>query len=330
MLIITKATLAIMIGFIMALIAGFTLIPLLKKLNFRQNVSKTVGKRHLIKEGTPTIGGIIFIIPTILALVLLYFRGSIGISSNLIILIMVFLSYAALGFVDDFLIIKYKNNKGLSILTKLIVQTLIALVFYYIFIKNGGESTLEITSLGLTIPMGPFFGIFILFLLVGTANAVNLTDGLDGLAGGLSAIAFFAFGLIAWNTRWMEGNMEIAIFCFVLIGALLGFLIFNSHPARVFMGDTGSMALGAALATIAILTRHELSLALVGGVFVIEALSTIIQIIAIRKFDKKVFKMAPLHHHFEQLGWSETDIVKLFWTVGLLLAMLAITYGVWM
>lgn len=330
MLIITKATLAIMIGFIMALIAGFTLIPLLKKLNFRQNVSKTVGKRHLIKEGTPTIGGIIFIIPTILALILLYLRGSIDISSNLIILVMVFLSYAALGFVDDFLIIKYKNNKGLSILTKLIVQTLIALVFYYIFIKNGGESTLEITSLGLTIPMGPFFGIFILFLLVGTANAVNLTDGLDGLAGGLSAIAFFAFGLIAWNTRWMEGNMEIAIFCFVLIGALLGFLIFNSHPARVFMGDTGSMSLGAALATIAILTRHELSLALVGGVFVIEALSTIIQIIAIRKFDKKVFKMAPLHHHFEQLGWSETDIVKLFWTVGLLLAMLAITYGVWM
>lgn len=330
MLIITKATLAIMIGFILSLISGFIFIPFLKKLNFRQNVSKTIGHRHLIKEGTPTIGGIIFIIPTILALLFLYFRDSIGISSNLIILVIVFLSYAALGFVDDYLKIKYKNNKGLSILTKLIVQTLIALVFYYIFIKNGGESTLVITSLGITIPMGPFFGIFILFLLVGTANAVNITDGLDGLAGGLSAIAIFAFGLISWNTRWMEGNMEVAIFCFVLIGAILGFLIFNSHPARVFMGDTGSMALGAALATIAILTRHELSLALVGGVFVVEALSALIQIISIRKFNKKVFKMAPLHHHFEQLGWSETDIVKMFWTVGLLLAMLAITYGVWM
>ncbi len=330
MLIITKATLAIMIGFILSLICGFIFIPLLKKFNIRQNVSKTIGKRHLVKEGTPTIGGIIFIIPTLITLLILYFRNSIGISSNLIIVIIVFLAYALLGFIDDFLKIKMHNNKGLSICAKLIIQTLIASIFFFIFMKHGGSSTIEISFLNLSIPLGPFFGLFILIVLVGTTNAVNITDGLDGLAGGLCAIALFAFGLIAWNTKWMEGNMEVAIFCFVLIGAVIGFLMFNTHPARVFMGDTGSMALGAAIATIAIITRHEVSLILIGGVFVIEALSSIIQIIAIRKFHRKVFKMAPIHHHFEQLGWAEVDIVKAFWVVGFLLAMIAITYGVWL
>ena len=167
-------------------------------------------------------------------------------------------------------------------------------------------------------------------MLVGTSNAVNITDGLDGLAGGLSVIAFLAYGIISWNTTWMEGNESLGIFCFVLVGSLLGFLVFNSHPAKVFMGDTGSLALGGALAAIAILTKHELSLAIVGGVFVIETLSSMIQMIAIIKFKKKIFKMAPLHHHFEQIGWKEQDIVKVFYVVGLILAMIAIAYGVWL
>ena len=162
------------------------------------------------------------------------------------------------------------------------------------------------------------------------ANAVNISDGLDGLCGGLSAIAFLAYGIIAWNCGWLEGYQEIAIFSFILVGALIGFLMYNSHPAKVFMGDLGSLSLGGALATIAILTRHELSLFLIGGVFIIEAASSLIQIIAIRKFNKKIFKKAPLHHHFEELNWEETDIVKLFWTVGLIFAMIAITYGVWL
>ena len=207
---------------------------------------------------------------------------------------------------------------------------LIALIFFYIFMSNGGKSDLVITSLGINIPLGWTFGLFILFLLVGTSNAVNITDGLDGLAGGLSAIAFFAFGIIAWNTGWLVGYQEIAIFSFVLAGSLLGFLVFNAHPAKVFMGDLGSLSLGAALATIAILTRHELSLALIGGIFVIETLSSLIQIIAIRKFNKKVFKRAPLHHHFEVVGLNEQDIVRYFWVAGLILAMAAITYGVWL
>ena len=330
MLILAKAAMAMMLGFVLAIIVGIILIPLLKSLKMRQRVSLKIGERHLKKDGTPTMGGLIFIIPTILSIFLLYLRGSIEISHNLMIVIFVFLAYAALGFVDDYTKIKYKNNKGLSITFKLLIQTIIALVFFYIFIKNGGDPTVEISSLGIKIDLNWTYGLFILFLLVGTSNAVNITDGLDGLAGGLSLIAFLAYGLIAWNTGWLEGYQEIAIFSFILVGSLFGFLLYNTHPAKIFMGDLGSMALGGALATIAILTRHELSLAVVGGVFVVETLSSLIQIIAIRKFHRKIFKMAPLHHHFEQLGWAERDIVKLFWVVGLLLAMVMITYGIWL
>ena len=330
MLILAKAAMALMLGFVLSIITGVILIPLLRKLHFGQSVSLTLGERHLKKNGTPTIGGLIFIIPTIISLLLLWFRGSIEMTSNLMIVLFVFFSYALLGLADDLLKIVFKNNKGLSIMFKLLMQTVIALVFFYIFIRNGGVPEIRISAINLYIYMGWTYGLFILFLLVGSSNAVNITDGLDGLAGGLSAIAFLAYGLIAWNTTWLAGYQEIAIFCFVLIGALLGFLVFNTHPAKVFMGDTGSLALGGSLAAIAILTRHELSLAVVGGVFVIETLSSLIQIIAIRKFHKKIFKMAPLHHHFEKLGWEENDIVKMFWIVGLILAMLMITYNVWL
>lgn len=330
MLILAKSILGLMLGFVLALIAGFILIPLLKKLHIGQSVSHLINARHLKKDGTPTIGGLIFIIPTILIMLLLYFRKSVDLSPNLIILMFVFLSYGLLGFVDDFLKVRYHNNKGLPTLVKLALQTVIAIVFYIIFKNNGGESTLVITSLGLNINLGWAYGLFILLVLVGTTNAVNITDGLDGLAGGLSALAFMAYGVIAWGTTWLSGYQDIAIFSFVLVGSLIGFLFFNAYPAKVFMGDTGSLALGAALATIAILTRHEMSLILIGGVFVIETLSSLIQIIAIRKFHTKVFKKAPLHHHFEELGWAETDIVRIFWTAGFLLSMIGIIYGVWL
>ena len=330
MLILAKAAMALMLGFVLSIITGVILIPLLRKLHFGQSVSLTRGERHLKKNGTPTIGGLIFIIPTIVSLLLLWFRGSIEMTSNLMIVLFVFISYALLGLADDLLKIVFKNNKGLSIMFKLLMQTIIALVFFYIFIRNGGDPEIRISAINLYIYMGWTYGLFILFLLVGSSNAVNITDGLDGLAGGLSAIAFLAYGLIAWNTTWLVGYQEIAIFFFFLIGSLLGFLVFNTHPAKVFMGDTGSLALGGSLAAIAILTRHELSLAVVGGVFVIETLSSLIQIISIRKFHKKIFKMAPLHHHFEKLGWEENDIVKMFWIIGLILAMLMITYNVWL
>ena len=330
MLILAKSVLGLMLGFVLSLVAAVILIPLLKKLHVGQSVSKLINERHLKKDGTPTIGGLIFIIPTILIMLILYLRGSIEFNSNLIILIFVFLSYGALGFIDDFLKVKYHNNNGLSIGVKFLLQTVIAVIFYIIYRNNGGDSNLVISSLGINVSLGWAFGLFILLVLVGTTNAVNISDGLDGLAGGLSVVAIMAYGVIAWGSKWISGYQEIAIFAFVLCGAILGFLVFNTHPAKVFMGDTGYLALGGALATIAILTKHELSLLLIGGVFVVETLSSAIQIIAIRKFHKKVFLKAPLHHHFEELGWEETDIVKLFWVVGLFLAMIGIIYGVWL
>lgn len=330
MLILAKSVLGLMLGFVLSLVAAVILIPLLKKLHVGQSVSKLINERHLKKDGTPTIGGLIFIIPTILIMLILYLRGSIEFNSNLIILIFVFLAYGALGFIDDFLKVKYHNNNGLSIGVKFLLQTVIAVIFYIIYRNNGGDSNLVISSLGINVSLGWAFGLFILLVLVGTTNAVNISDGLDGLAGGLSVVAIMAYGVIAWGSKWISGYQEIAIFAFVLCGAILGFLVFNTHPAKVFMGDTGSLALGGALATIAILTKHELSLLLIGGVFVVETLSSAIQIIAIRKFHKKVFLKAPLHHHFEELGWEETDIVKLFWVVGLFLAMIGIIYGVWL
>lgn len=329
MLVLAKAAMAMMLGFILSIVAGLILIPLLKKIKAGQNVSTTIGERHMKKNGTPTLGGLIFIIPTIITLLLLKFKGSIDISYNLLIIMIVFVAYGLLGFADDWLKIKFHNNKGLSIMFKLACQMLIALVFFYIYITNGGSPTVEVSSLGFHLDLRWFYGLFILFLLVGSSNAVNITDGLDGLAGGLSAIAFLAYGMLAWNASWMEGNQEVGIFCFVLVGTLLGFLVFNTHPAKVFMGDTGSLALGGALAATAILTKHELLLAVVGGVFVVETLSSLIQMISIIYFKKKIFRMAPLHHHFEQVGWEERDIVKVFYVVGLLLAMAAITYGVW-
>jgi len=330
MLILAKAVLGIMLGFILSLVTGLILIPILRKNKIGQSTSKLINERHINKEGTPTLGGLIFIIPTLLSVLFLYIRGSLNINHNLIITIFVFLAYALLGLLDDYLKVKKHNNDGLSTKVKFILQLIIAIVFYSIYKYNGGLTDLTISLFGIEIELGFFFGIFILFLLVGTTNAVNITDGLDGLCGGLSVMAFLSYGVISWGSYWIIGYQEMAIFCFILVGSVLGFLVFNTHPAKVFMGDTGSLALGGALATVAILTRHEISLAVVGGVFVIETLSSLIQIIAIRKFKKKVFLKAPLHHHFEQLGWLETDIVKMFWIVGFILGMIGLIYGVWL
>ncbi len=329
MLILAKAILALMIGFVLSVITGLIAIPLLKKMNVRQKVSVFLEDKHAKKDGTPTMGGLIFIIPTLLTAVILLFMNKIEFSDNLLIVLFVFVAYAALGFIDDYLIIKRKNNFGLSEMQKLFGQLFIAIIFFYIFTQSGLDPVLNIHTLGIAINMGWFYGIFLLFVLVASSNAVNLTDGLDGLAAGLSAIAFIAFGMISWNSTWAAGNTDIAIFCFILVGSLFGFLLFNTHPAKIFMGDTGSLSLGATLAAVAILTSHEVTLIVVAGVFVIETLSSIIQMIAGRYFNKKVFLMAPLHHHFEKLGWDERDIVKMFWVVGLILSMAAILFAVW-
>ena len=328
MLVLTKAILAIMIGFIIAVIFGLIAIPLLRRIA-KQKVSTYLERKHHDKDGTPTMGGIIFIIPTIVATIILLFMGKIEFSPNLLIVMFVFLSYAGLGFIDDFLKKKKKNNVGLTEFQKLAGQLVIALIFFAIYMHGGAEPVLDAYTLGFKIDMGWFYGIFLLFVLVASSNAVNITDGLDGLAGGLSVMAFLAFSLISWTSGAISGTEDIAIFCFVLVGSLLGFLVYNTHPAKVFMGDTGSLSLGATLASVAIITKHEITFIVVAGVFIFETVVCLIQIISMIYFHRKVFLMTPFHHHLEKLGWDERDIVKLFWVIGLLLSMSAIIFGVW-
>ena len=326
MLLLTKAIFAIMIGFLCSSILGLILVPMLKKMHIGQKISVFVGENHRKKEGTPTMGGLIFIIPTVVISLGLILTKKIPYTSNLGIVLLVFIGYAVIGFLDDFLSIKNKNNEGLTNYKKLFLQVLIAVGFFYIYMKNGGQTSWIVGTLHIDIEMGWLYGLFILLILVGASNAVNLTDGLDGLAGGLSAIAFIAFSLISL----MVGFEDIGIFSLILVGSIIGFLVFNTHPAKIFMGDTGSLALGGVMGTIAILTHRELTLLVVAGIFVIETLSVIIQVFWVQVLHKKLFLMTPLHHHFEKLGWKETDIVKLFWVFGLILAMSGIIFGVWL
>lgn len=329
MYVLAKSVLALMIGFMASTVLGLAVIPMLKKIHAGQRTSKFV-KAHAKKSGTPTMGGLIFTVSTIFTIFVLYFMDKIKISSNLLIILFVFFGYGLIGFVDDFLKIKYQSNeKGLSRMQKFIAQVVIALLFFYIYIRSGSDPSIEVYALNLEINLGFMYGFFILFMLVGTSNAVNLTDGLDGLAAGLSAIAFLVYGMIAWNSGWLAGYDDVAIFCFILVGGLLGFLVYNGHPAKVFMGDVGSLALGGTLATLAILTKREFTLIIVGGVFVIETLSVILQVASVKLRGKKLFPMTPIHHTFEKLGWSETDIVRLFYVVGFILGASAIAYGVW-
>ena len=326
---LTRGVLALMIGFIVSIFAGLILVPLLRKIKVNQSLSVYLEKTHKEKEGTPTMGGLIFIIPTLVSIGVLLLLHKIEFSANLFIVIFVFLSYALLGFIDDFLIIKRHNNEGLTVVQKLIGQILIAVAFYFIYMNSGAKPVIELYTLGIKINLGWFYGLFILFMLVASSNAVNITDGLDGLAGGLSMIVFLTFALISGNAPAITGSSDISVFCFVLVGCLLGFLAFNSRPAKVFMGDTGSLALGATLASIAIITKHELTFIVVMGVFIFETLTCIIQTISMVYFHKKVYLMTPYHHHLEKLGWNERDIVIAFWCIGLLLSFAAILFGVW-
>lgn len=326
MLLLTKAVFAVMAGFLISAVLGLILVPCLKKLRVGQKISIFVGETHRKKEGTPTMGGLIFIIPTVVATLALILTGKIPYTSNLGIVLLVFLGYACIGFIDDFLSIRKGDNEGLTTYQKLFMQVLIAIGFFYIYMRSGGQTSWVVGTLHIDIEMSWLYGLFILFVLVGASNAVNLTDGLDGLAGGLSAIAFIAFSLISL----MVGFEDIGIFSLILTGSLLGFLIYNTYPAKIFMGDTGSLALGGVMGAIAILTHRELTLLVVASVFVIETLSVIIQTFWVQVFHKKVFLMTPLHHHFEKLGWKETDIVKLFWVAGLILSMAGIIFGVWL
>ena len=322
-----RVTLVMMISFLISLLLGSILIPNLKKLKLNQQINKYLKDTHKLKNNTPTMGGIIFILSTIITLLILFVFKKLDMSYNFIIVVFVFISYGLIGLIDDSLIILKKDNKGLKASTKMNMQIVIAIIFFYLFMKADNEPLLWIHTIGFKLNIGWLYGLFILLVLTSSSNAVNLTDGLDGLATGLSIIAFLTFGLISYNTGWLEGYKEISLFCFALVGSLLGFLTYNHHPASIFMGDTGSLALGASLGSIAILTRHEILFLVIGFVFLIETLSVIIQVSFYKLTKKRVFLMTPLHHHFEKKGFKEETIVKLFWIIGLISSLLAISFG---
>ena len=255
MLLLTKAVFAIMIGFLFSTVLGLILVPILRKMRVGQRISEFVGVAHKKKEGTPTMGGLIFIIPTVVATLGLILFDKISYTSNLGIVLLVFIGYSCIGFLDDFLSLKKGNNEGLTTYQKLFMQVLIAIGFFYIYMKNGGQTAWVVGTLHIDLELGWIYGLAILFVLVGASNAVNLTDGLDGLAGGLAAVAFIAYSLISF----VVGYDDIGIFSLILVGSLMGFLIYNTHPAKIFMGDTGTLALGAVMGAIAIITHRELT-----------------------------------------------------------------------
>lgn len=277
------------------------------------------------KSGTPTMGGVMIIISIIITTIVMTGKFS-QLSVEMYLLLFVTFGYGLLGFLDDFIKVVMKRNLGLTSRQKLLGQVIIAVIFYLVFTQYGFSTEISIPGTSVSFDLGWGYVILVIFMLVGGSNAVNLTDGLDGLLSGTAAIAFGAFAVLAWN----QSQYDVAIFSVAVVGAVLGFLVFNAHPAKVFMGDTGSLALGGAIVTIAILTKLEILLVLIGGVFVIETLSVIIQVISFKTTGKRVFKMSPLHHHYELVGWSEWRVVVTFWTVGLLFAVLGIYIEVWL
>jgi len=309
----------ILIAFIIAVIVGPIFIPLLKRLKFGQSIRAEGPQSHLKKSGTPTMGGVIFLLSTLITTIIgLIFWDNFELNSTLLMLLLPLFGCSLIGFIDDFIIVVKKDNNGLRPKHKMFGLFLIGVVFFYLFIAAGYETVVNLGIISFDLRWG--HGIWVLFMILAGSNATNLTDGLDGLLGGTSFIAFGIFGMIALA----QGNYTIAIFCFILVGALAGFLVFNLNPAKVFMGDTGSLGLGALMSAIVILLEAEWLLLVVGFIFVIETLSVILQVLYFKKTGgKRLFKMAPLHHHFELSGWGERKVVLLFWLVTLALGMFA-------
>jgi len=329
MLTIIKVIIITIISILVSYLLGIFIIPYLKNSKKDQVLNIYLEEMHRGKKDTPTMGGIIFVIPPIIIMFILYILRKINISYNLIIVMFTYVSYSLIGFIDDYLIIKRHNNNGLSESSKLFFQILIATIVFYLFLHAGNEPLLWIHTLNIKINIGWIYGIFILLVLTSSSNAVNLTDGLDGLAGGLSVISLFTFGIIILNTGWLEGYKEIAYFIFSIIGSLISFLMFNSNPAKIFMGDTGSLALGSILGIISILSRHEILLIIICFIFVIETLSCVIQRIYYKLTHKRIFPMTPIHHTFEK-KIPEREVVRLFWLLGLLFSLIGLIIGVWL
>ena len=304
------------VSLVIALVLGKPVIGQLRKFHARQSEREEGPQSHKYKAGTPTMGGILILIALVVSC--LVFNPS-DLRKGLALFLT--FGHGVIGFLDDSIKAVKRRNLGLTAKQKLLGQFVMAAVFCFIlkeFLQF--PTTLWIPFTSITIDLGFFYYIFVFVMIVGASNAVNLTDGLDGLAAGSCAITSVAYVVIAVAL----GYVNFAVFSAALTGACLGFLFYNQHPAKMFMGDTGSLALGGALAAMAILTKTELLLILAGGLYVIEALSVIIQVVSFKTRGVRVFKMSPIHHHFELSGWSEVKVVTVFWSFSALMAILAI------
>jgi phospho-N-acetylmuramoyl-pentapeptide-transferase len=293
-------------------------IEFFRRRAFGQNIREEGPEGHRVKAGTPTMGGLIIFIAVSIPFLILSKRTwlSMGVWGTM-------LACAALGFADDYTKIVKRRSLGLRARTKLIVTIAISLGLWWIATKRAGvSSSVELRFGDISVDLGPFFPVFIYFVVAGTTSAVNLTDGLDGLAAGCASIVFLAYIGITFITG---GERDLTMLAACLVGACIAFLWFNSFPASVFMGDTGSLGLGGAIAGLAVMTNTDVLLILLGGIFVIETLSVLIQVFSFQMFRKRVFLMAPIHHHFELQGWSETKIILRFWIVAAACAAIGFT-----
>jgi phospho-N-acetylmuramoyl-pentapeptide-transferase len=328
-----RAGLAIATAFFLSLLAGPWVLRKLAALQIRQAIREEGPQHHQVKSGTPTMGGLLIVASFTLSTLLW------GNPANryLWTVLGVTLAFAAIGFADDWIKVRYRRNLGLTTRQKLALQALVALCAA-VAAREVAEPSSHAGALALPlfkdllVPLGLWYLPFVVLVLLCSSNAVNLTDGLDGLAIGAMAIAagtYTIFVYVAGHARIAEylrivpvsGSGEVAVFTGAIVGAALGFLWFNCHPAEVFMGDVGSLALGGGIGIVAVVAKQELLLVLVGGLFVIEALSVLIQVISFKTRGKRVFKMAPLHHHFELLGWTETQVVIRFWIISVVFAL---------
>lgn len=308
------------IAFILTLMALPIYISVMRQRKVGQEQREEGPQSHKAKSGTPTMGAIVFV-PAVFIATLIGTGISRGSVSGMWLLLITFLGYALIGFWDDFVKVREKRNLGLTAKQKLIGQLVIGILFYVVYHLNGYTDALNIPFTNIMVELPYVYGLFIIFWLVGFSNATNLTDGLDGLLAGLAIFSFSAFAIIAYH----QHNLAVMYFCMAIIGGLLAFLIFNRNPAKVFMGDTGSLALGGSMAAVSILLKVEWLMLLIGLVYVIETVSVMMQVSYFKlTHGKRIFRMTPIHHHFELGGWSETKVVFAFWTAGFVCAVAAV------
>lgn len=299
----SKIIIAFVLSLGVSLLLGPLIIPMLHKLKFGQNIREEGPKNHLKKAGTPTIGGLIFITSTIVSMIIMRYK----LSDEAMVVMYGMLAFGLIGFLDDMLKIIHKHNEGLTSKQKFLLQLLFSVIAaWYGYTSIGTEISIPFTNI--QVDLGWIFIPFVMFYFVALTNAVNLTDGLDGLNTSVTIIVMIFFAIVSFGT----GHKSVAVFSVALIGGLIGFLKYNRYPAKVFMGDTGSIALGGAISTILLVLKNPLVIIIVGGIYVLETVSVIIQVTYYKKTKKRFFKMAPIHHHFEQLGWSEVKIVAVF------------------